>query len=166
MVPILKKGSEAAKEWVRKRFNDAHDVTEIPSEIPPEIEEEVNEAVQNYFESSQYPVYMDGVVFFFQDVLNNDVKQELREIIRQFDWEDGECSGEKYRVYQFIRQYMGAEREEEANDFGFEENFLYLNFYGARKNTERLFNEAKLREVADALNQLLSDNEIESFRTF
>lgn len=164
--PILREGSEKAQEWVRNYLKRDRNAAE-DKEIPPEVEKEVGEAVQSYLESPNYSVYMDGVIFFFQETLDEDMKQELREIIGQLEWDSSECSEAECRAYQLIQQYMAGEREEETNDFGFEENFLYLNFHSTRSEAERIFNESGLRELADALNQLLPDeNQIVSFRGF
>lgn len=89
------------------------------------------EVAQQYIESEQYTVYMDGVIFFFDGVLDEEMKEELRDIIGTFDWDSEECSEIECRVYEWLNQYMGGDRTEEVSDFGFEGDTLYLNFHDA-----------------------------------
>lgn len=158
LIPLLKKYGKKAKKWLEQN------VMEVPTEIPAEIQEEIQEIAQRYFESQKCPVYMDGVIFFFCEELDNTAKEILRELIQEMDWDSDSCSEEECMVFEFTNQYMGAEREE-GKDFGFEHNALYLNF-AQQGLSDEFYNEAALREAADALNQFLTDNEIESFMTF
>lgn len=170
LIPLLKKYGKKAKEWLEQNTNltgKEQNITEIPAEIPTEIQEEIQEIAQRYFESQKCPVYMDGVIFFFYDVLDDTTKQTLRDLIQDI-WGSDDCSEEECTVYEFTNQYMGAEREEDE-DFGFEHNTLYLNF-AQQGLTDIFYDEAELRKCADALNKLLgendNDNEIESFVAF
>lgn len=158
MIPLVKKYGKKAKAWLEQN------VVEIPAEIPVEVQEEIQEIAQRYFESQKCPVYMDGVIFFFYEELDDETKQTLRELIEVTDWDSSSCSEEECTIYVFTNRYMGGEREEN-DDFGFEHDSLYLNF-AQQGMSDELYNEADIRECADALNQFLKDNEIESFVTF
>ncbi len=166
LIPLLKKYGKKAKEWLEQNTN-LIEKGQNEVEIPADIQEEIQQIAQQYFESHKCPVYMDGVVFFFYEELDDATKQTLREFIRETEWDSDECSEEECAVYNFTNEYLGGEREE-MEDFGFEHNTLYLNF--AQQSSDQLYNESVLREFAKSLNDLLSDNEIdngiESFMTF
>lgn len=151
------------KEWLEK--NVKKNLTENSTEIPAEILEGIQEIAQRYVERPKCPVYMDGVIFFFHKELDDETKQTLRELIEVTGLEDHSRSEDECTVYEFVSQYMGGDTVENY-DFGFEHNTLYLNFTQKDDMSDRLYNEADIRECADALNQFLEDNEIESFVTF
>lgn len=159
LLPLLKKCGKKVTKWLEQNE------MQIPEEIPADIQEEVKEIAQQYIESEKFPVYMDGVIFFFEEDLNEAAKEDLREIIKMYE-SDGEYTNAECMEYDLLNYYMDGIAEE-GDNFGFEQNTLYINFRDTYDDSERLFDGKVLRRIAHALNEYLSgDNYIQCFRTF
>lgn len=156
-------GTEFLKNFI-KNYQERKKNDEKVPEIPSELEEEIDELTWKYLEDSKPPVYMNGVIFRFQENLSDITQEKLRNLIRETDGKTGSCSKDKCTVYDFTNRYMGGEREKYMHDFGFDHNTLYLNF--AQQSDDELYNDEALQEFVDALNRLLTDNKIEKFAAF
>lgn len=149
---FLKQNKDKSEEELRK-------VT-----VSDEIQKEIQTQLKQYMTEQGHPLYMNGVVFFFEETVSKDDAAELKGYMEQeYDAEDLDPEDAKYqkKVDEFLQSYP-------YDDYGIFEDTLYINFDNTLENI--LYEEDGIREMAHALNNLrranLSGNAIERIYIF
>lgn len=149
---FLKQNKDKSEEELRK-------VT-----VSDEIQKEIQIQLKQYMTEQKHSLYMNGVVFFFEETISSEDEAELKGYIRQeYDAEDLDPEDARYQkiVDEFLDNYP-------YDDYGIFEDTLYINFDDVSGNI--LYDEDDMREVAHALNFLrranLSGNAIERIYIF
>lgn len=132
--------------------------------VSDEIQKEIQIQLKQYMTEQGHPLYMNGVVFFFEETVLEEDAAELKGYMEQeYDAEDLDQEDARYQkiVDEFLRNYP-------YDDYGIFEDTLYINFDDVSGNI--LYAEDDMREAAHALNFLrranLSGNAIESLYIF
>ncbi len=165
-----KKISSKVAEYLEKRKQQGG----TGEEIPDEVQKEVQETVRELMEEQARPVYMGGVAFLFEKVMDNEKKEALGQILTNSN-EDAEGltyekeEDEEYqgKVDQFMGDNYGRSLYENENDYCIGDGSMYLNFaFDEEEDSYRLYDEDAVRGLADALNRLLGDRYITGFFTY
>lgn len=141
------------------------------NEISPEVQQEVKSLIKEVLRSAENPVYLDGIMFFLEISIDEEVQKLLEEILTNIDyetedivWEDEEKAKYQKIVDDFIEKNYGKAPDINENDYLIEEDSFYLNLGSDRpEDYYRTINDMEIRAFADALNQLLDDRYIISY---
>lgn len=144
------------------------------NEISPEVQQEVKSLIKEVLRSAEKPVYLDGIMFFLEISIDEDIQKLLEEILTNIDyetedivWEDEEKAKYQKIVDDFIEKNYGRAPDINENDYLIEEDSFYLNFGFCRpEDYYRIINDLEIRSFADALNQLLEDKYIVAYMTY
>lgn len=149
---FLKQNKDKSEEELRK-------VT-----VSDEIQKEIQTQLKQYMTEQGHPLYMNGVVFFFEETVSKEDAAELKGYMEQeYDAKGLDPEDAKYqkKVDEFLQSYP-------YDDYGIFEDTLYINFDNTLENI--LYEEDGIREMAHALNNLrranLSGNAIERIYIF
>lgn len=149
---FLKQNKDKSEEELRK-------VT-----VSDEIQKEIQTQLKQYMTEQGHPLYMNGVVFFFEETVSKDDAAELKGYMEQeYDAKGLDPEDARYQkiVDEFLDNYP-------YDDYGIFEDTLYINFDDVSGNI--LYEEDGIREMAHALNFLrranLSGNAIERIYIF
>ncbi len=144
------------------------------NEISPEVQQEVKSLIKEVLRSAEKPVYLDGIMFFLEISIDEEIQKLLEEILTNIDyetedivWEDEEKAKYQKIVDDFIEKNYGRAPDINENDYLIEEDSFYLNFGFCRpEDYYRSINDLEIRSFADALNHLLEDKYIVAYMTY
>lgn len=144
------------------------------NEIPSEVQQEVKASVKEVLRSAETPVYMDGIVFFFEMPMDKEAQDLLEEILTNIDyetetieWEDGQKAAYQKTVDDFIEKNYGCAPDKNEEDYWIEKDCFYLNlgFY-REEDYFRIVDDMGIRAFANALNHLLDERYIISYTVY
>ena len=167
-----KKISDKFSAYLEKRKTSNEN--EGNNEIPSEVQQEVKSLIKEVLRSAEKPVYLDGIMFFLEISMDEEVQKLLEVILTNIDyetedimWEDEEKAKYQKIVDDFIEKNYGCAPDINENDYLIEEDSFYLNFGFSRpEDYYRTINDLEIRSFADALNQLLEDKYIVTYTTY
>lgn len=168
----VKKIGDKFSAYLEKR--KASNGNEGNNEISPEVQQEVKFLIKEVLRSAEKPVYLDGIMFFLEISIDEDIQKLLEEILTNINyetedivWEDEEKAKYQKIVDDFIEKNYGRAPDINENDYLIEEDSFYLNFGFCRpEDYYRIINDLEIRSFADALNQLLEDKYIVAYMTY
>lgn len=167
-----KKISDKFSAYLEKRKTS--NGNEGNNEIPPEVQQEVQTSIKEILKSAEKPVYMDGIVFFFEMPIDEEVQGLLEEILTNIDyetetieWEDEQKAAYQKIVDDFIERNYGCAPDKNEEDYWIDKDCFYLNlgFYRG-EDYFRIIDDMEIRAFANALNHLLDERYIISYTVY
>ena len=152
--------TEKMGEIIKKYEEERVDV-----ELPEDIKEALREICEQYLSEQRNYVYIDGVSLISDLPLGSEEQGGIEAVLTysNFDNENEELEEweEPYQntVDEFKLKYTGSNLYKGNDGFIIGENMLSINFdpEGALGGLGIAYNEADIRELANALNSLLGD---------
>lgn len=126
---------------------------EVSEEIQKEIQKEIKKQLDRCMEEQKHPLYMNGVVFFFEDKISEEDGEELKMYVNH-DYDDEDMKPKDAEHQKMVDEFIGNYGCDDCDTY---EDTFYINF-NSTQVCESLYAEDRVCKLADALNNLREAN--------
>lgn len=125
---------------------------EVSEEIQKEIQKEIKKQLDRCMEEQKHPLYMNGIVLFFDEVISEEDGEELKTYVNACY--KGDMEPEDAEHWNIVKEFFSNYGCDDCDTY---EDTFYINFDPTKIN-EYLYAEDRVCKMADALNNLREAN--------